>query len=84
MKRTQKVKGRRRRSRRRGADHFRDLIAANAILAAKDESYTHVVRIVEELMRDPELAEKIEYYTRQIFRALAAKLKGPPRRRRLA
>lgn len=70
------MKTRRRRRRRKAAPRysFRDLISVNSVAAMKDESYTMVQRCVEELMRDPELREKIEYHARQIMKAIAAKL----------
>ena len=67
----------RRTTRRRGepgVGHFQAMIATNAVAAVRDESYTLVAKIVDDLLRDPEVARKIEYHTRQIFRLLAAKM----------
>ena len=49
-------------------------VAASAISAVNDESYALVVKIVEDLLKDPEVAEKIGCYTRQIFKTLAKKM----------
>ena len=65
---------RRRRSGARAALPLHTMIAANAYGALRDESYGILHRCVEELLRDPELREKIEYYGRKILRAIAAKL----------
>ncbi len=52
----------------------REIIATNVITAMKDESYSMVSRWVDELLKDPELRKKIEYHTREIFKAIAEKL----------
>ena len=69
-----KTRKRRRRRPPRPILSFRDLIAANSYAGLKDESYTLILRCLEETMKDPELREKIEYHSRQILRAIAAKL----------
>lgn len=54
--------------------YFQSLLASNAVAAVKDESYALVVKIVDELLKDPDVARKIDFHTRQILRALASKL----------
>jgi len=53
---------------------FRDMIAGNSYAALRDESCAIIQRCVEETVKDPELREKIDYYARQIIKAIAAKL----------
>lgn len=62
------------RARRNGASPFRDILAGNAHCALRDERYALIQRCVEETLKDPELREKIDYYSRQIIKAIAAKL----------
>ncbi|MBI4606362.1 MAG: hypothetical protein HY721_30725 [Planctomycetes bacterium] len=50
------------------------MIAASSYAAARDERYLGVQRVVDEMMKDPELRETIEYYSRKILKAIAAKL----------
>lgn len=50
------------------------MITANAYGALRDESYSIIQRCVEETLKDPELREKIDFYARQIIKAIAAKL----------
>ncbi len=66
-----------RRARRRAITRngpFREILAHNAISAVRDESYRLVAKVVDELLEDPEVARKIEFYTRQIFKTLAEKM----------
>src|SRR5262245_43607632 len=62
---------RRRRARSQRAFPLHDMIAANAYGALRDESYGIIHRCVEELLRDPELRETIEFHGRKILRAIA-------------
>jgi hypothetical protein len=48
--------------------YFQSLLASNAVSAVKDESDSLVVKIVEELLKDPEVAKKIDFHTRQILK----------------
>lgn len=68
------AKKRRRKTRGNGSLPFRDILMANSYAALRDESYGIIQRCVEETLKDPELREKIEYYARQILKAIAAKL----------
>ena len=68
---------RRRRGRGNGRSngHFLEQrIATNTVAAARDESYSIVVGVVEELLKDPEVRKKIRYHTREIFKTLAEKM----------
>lgn len=61
--------------RRRTPDRpFQTLVAANAIAAFRDESYTLVAKVVDELMRDPEVARKVDFHARAMIKALVAKM----------
>ncbi|HET6202199.1 MAG TPA: hypothetical protein VFI25_05285 [Planctomycetota bacterium] len=53
---------------------MRPIVAGNVVAALRDESYTQISRWVDELQKDPEIRKKIEYHTRQILKAIAAKL----------
>jgi hypothetical protein len=64
----------RRRPRRRAPLGLRDLIARDAYGALRDESYSHIQRAVEELLKDPDVREKIDAYARVFLKAILAKL----------
>jgi hypothetical protein len=66
----------RRRPKTGGASHFpfRDLIYANSYAALRDESYGIIQRAVDDMLKDRELREKIEYHAREILKAIAARL----------
>ncbi|MBI3269531.1 MAG: hypothetical protein HYZ53_10960 [Planctomycetes bacterium] len=68
------VRKRRKVRRSRGNGHLRELIAHNVVASMQDESDRLVARIVDELLADPEVAKKIEYHTRQIFKTLADRM----------
>jgi hypothetical protein len=53
---------------------FRDLITARSCRALEDESHGIIQRCVDDLLRDPELREKIDYHAREILKAIASKL----------
>ena len=53
---------------------IRKVLAGNVIAAFRDESYTQIARWVDELLKDPEVRRKIEYHTREILKAIAARL----------
>jgi hypothetical protein len=53
---------------------MRQTVAGNVVAALRDESDTQISRWVEDLLKDPEIREKIEYHTRQILKAIAPKL----------
>lgn len=61
-----------RRSRRANGALMRQIVAGDVVAALRNESYTR--RWVEDLLKDPEIREKIEYHTRQILKAITAKL----------
>jgi hypothetical protein len=63
-----------RRRRRPDGALMRPIVAGNVVAALRDESYTQISRWVDELQKDPEIRKKIEYHTRQILKAIAAKL----------
>lgn len=52
----------------------RDIVFSNVLSAYKDESYTIIVRCIEEALKDPEIKAKIEFHTRAMFKAIAEKL----------
>lgn len=70
------MKARNRKKKRKAGNGLlaNELIASNVLLAMRDESDTLIARIVDGLMKDSELREKIEFHTRAIFKAIAAKL----------
>lgn len=51
-----------------------EMLTATALAAFRDESYSLIVRWVEEALKDPELRKKIEYHTRAILKAIAEKI----------
>ncbi|MGH7150805.1 MAG: hypothetical protein ACREIU_08910 [Planctomycetota bacterium] len=53
---------------------MRQIVAGNVVAGLRDESYTQISRWVEDLLKDPEIREKIEYHTRQILKAIASRL----------
>ncbi len=53
---------------------FRKLIVAHSYSALGDESYGIIQRCVDETLKDPELREKIDRLTREILKAILAKL----------
>jgi len=72
------MKQRKKRTQRRASSNerfsFSRIIAGNTVAALQDESYALIQRVVDDLMKDPELREKIEYHAHQIAKAILEKL----------
>jgi hypothetical protein len=63
-----------RRRRRAGIDPLRSIIMENTYSAFRDESYSLILRCVEDMLKDPKLRGKIDDYARRIAKSIAAKM----------
>lgn len=68
------VKGKKRRNGKQNGSVGRRIILRNVVSSFQDQSYTIIDKYVDELLKDPELREKIDYHTKEILRAIAEKL----------
>ena len=63
-----------RRPRRADLDPLRRIIAENTYAALRDESYSLILRCVEDILKGPKLRGKIDDYARKIAKSITAKL----------
>ena len=73
MTNMKKKRGRPRKVKRagNGSSPMRRIILSNSYAAFQDESYSVILKCVEESLRDPEFRKKIDYHTREICKAIA-------------
>ena len=55
-----------------------DILAHNTLEAARVESYSITSRIVEDLLKDPKLRRKLEYYSAKFWKAIADAIPDAP------